>query len=97
MKVERGILANIMLQNSIVGHLEVKIESSVVAVLDQDHWPKRPEPLHQKQNAKSFCFQVGEDPLQPQSATYGPQKLPNTTISLSSLRLQFPCLVIKYA
>ena len=43
------------------GHLRLKIESSVVAFLDQDHWAKRTELLHQKQNAKSVLF-PGEEP-----------------------------------
>ena len=41
--MEGGISANIMSLSSIIGHLRVKVESSVVAVRDQDYWSKRTE------------------------------------------------------
>ena len=62
MKVEGGISANTMGLSSIVGHLRLKIESSVAAVQDQDYWPKRTELLCQKQNAKGIPFPDVEPP-----------------------------------
>ena len=53
--------------------LGVKIES-VVATLDQNHWPKRTALLHQKKNAKVILF-PGEELPQSQPVIHDPQKI----------------------